>query len=163
MNANITVIPKPSAYAEARLSGLVVGGIVFVLGLGTLIFVLLSPGRSALGSTLLFCGSVMAGGVVLGWLFYALQAPSVLTVDGDFIRVEGPLIRRRESTMQIQEIFRGRTGRAQMPAYLFATSKGGWLGLGDILILASQYDPVEIDRLIAATGRPVTGDFTEIV
>ena len=160
VNANITVMPKPSAYADARLSGLVVGGMICALGLGTLIWVLVRPGPATLGGTLLFSGSVMAGGVVVGWLVYALQAPSVLTVDGNLVRLEGPLIRRRVSTMQIQEIVRGWTGRGGMHAYLFVSSK---LLLGGIVILASQYDRVELERLIAATGRPVSGDFTERV
>ena len=153
-------MPKPSAYADARLSGLGVGGMFFVLGLGALIYLLLSPGRTTLGGTLLLCGSVMAGGVVVGWLVYAFQAPSVLTVDGDLVRLEGPLIRRRVLTMQIQEIVRGWTGRGGIRAYLFVSNKRL---LGGIVILASHYDRVEIERLIAATGRPVSGDFTERV
>jgi hypothetical protein len=163
VSANITVIPKPSAFGDARLTGLIVGGMFFVLGLGGLIFLLIRPGRTTLGGTLLLCGAVMAGGVVLGWLFYGLGAPPVLTLDGDLIRLKRPLIRRRISTMDIQEIVRGRTGKARMPAYRFVNSKYGWLALGDILIFASQYDRVEIERLIAATGRPVNGDFTDIV
>jgi hypothetical protein len=154
-------MPKPSAYSDSRVGGLVVGGMIFVIGLGTLIFVLLKPGPATLGGTLLLSGSVMAGGVVVGWLVYAVQAPAVLTVDGGLLRVEGPLIRRRVPTTRIQEIVRGKTGKAQMWAYLFLIS--GWLGFGDITILASHYDRVEIERLIAATGRPVSGDFTDIV
>jgi hypothetical protein len=156
-------MPKASAFAETRLQGLAIGGMFFVLGLGGLIFLLIRPGRSTLGGTLLLCGTVMAGGVVLGWLVYALGAPPVLTVDGNLIQLKKPLIRRRVSTMDIQEIVRGRTGKAGRPAYRFVNSKYGWLALGDILIFASQYDRVEIERLIAATGRPVDGDFTDIV
>jgi hypothetical protein len=163
VNANITVTPKPSAFAETRLQGLAIGGLFFVLGLGGLIFLLIRPGRSTLGGTLLLGGSVMAGGVILGWLVYALGAPPVLTVDGDLIRLQRPLFRRRVPTMDIQEIVRGRTGKARIPAYRFVNSKYGWFALGDILILASQYDRVEIEGLIAATGRPVDGDFTDIV
>jgi len=156
-------MPKPSAYADARLQGLGIGGMFFVLGLAGLIFLLIRPGRATLGGTLLLCGTVMVGGVVLGWLVYGLGAPPVLTVDGDLIRLKKPLIRRRVSTVDIQEIVRGRTGKARMPAYRFVNSKYGWLALGDILIFASQYDRVEIEGLIAATGRPVDGDFTDIV
>jgi hypothetical protein len=156
-------MPKPSAYSEARLGGLVVGGMIFAIGLGALIFLLIKPGETTLGGTLLFCSIVMAGGVVLGWLVYAVEAPSILTLDGDLILLKGPLIRRRASTMQIQEIVRGRTGRFQLFTYRFEKINGGWLGLGDFFILASQYDRVEIERLIAATGRPVNGDFTEPV
>jgi hypothetical protein len=142
------------------VGGLVVGGMIFVLGLGALIWFLFSPGRATLGGTLLFSGGVMAGGVVVGWLFYALQAPSVLTLDGDLLRLEGPLIRRRIPTIQIQEIVRGRSGKAGS-AYLFETATGGWLGIGDIVIIVFQYDRVELESLITATGRPVSGDFTE--
>jgi hypothetical protein len=162
VNADITVIPKPSASREARVGGLVVGGMIFVLGLGALIWFLFSLGRATLGGTLLFSGSVMAGGVVVGWFVYALQAPSVLTVDGDLIRLKGPLIRRSVSTTRIQEIVRVVTGRARMRAYLFETSSGGWLGIGDIVIIASQYDLAELERLITVTGRPLNGDFTDI-
>jgi hypothetical protein len=45
-------------------------------------------------------------------------------------------------------------------AYLFLSSR---LVLGGIVVLASHYDRGEIERLIAATGRPVNGDFTERV
>ena len=163
MNANITVTPKPSAFAETRLQGLAIGGLFFVLGLGALIFLLISPGKATLNGTLLLCGTVMAGGVVLGCLVYGLGAPPVLSVDGDLIRLKRPLIHRRVPIMDIQEIVRGRTGKARVPAYRFVNSKYGWLALGDILIFASQYDRVEIEGLIAATGRPVDGDFTDIV
>ena len=91
---------------------------------------------------------------------YALEAPPVLTLDGDSIRLEGPLIRRRLSTTQIREIVRGWTGRGGMRAYLFVSTR---LVLGGIVLLAAHYDRVEIERLIAATGRPVTGEFTERV
>jgi hypothetical protein len=160
MNANIKVMPKSSAYADARLGGVGIGGMVFAIGLGTLMFRLLRPGPATLGGTVLLASSIMAGGLVVGWLVYALQAPSVLTLDGDLIRLEGPLIRRRLSTIQIQEIVRGRTGRGGMRAYLFVSRR---LLLGGIEVFASHYDPVEIERLIAATGRPVSGDFTERV
>lgn len=155
-------MPKPSAYAGPRQAGFVVGGLFFVLGLGALIFLSLSPGESTLGGTLLLCGATIACGVVLGWVSYAAEAPSVLTLDGDLIRLRGPLLRRNVPTMLIQEIVRGRTGRYRTLAYRFERSKGGWL-LGDMVILASRYDREELERLIAATGRPVTGDFTELV
>ncbi|HEX9094558.1 MAG TPA: hypothetical protein VF990_00495 [Candidatus Dormibacteraeota bacterium] len=134
----------------------------FVLGLGTLIYVLVRPGPATLGGTLLLSGAIIAVGVVIGWLFYAFEAPSVLTLNADSIRAEGPLIRKRVATIRIQEILRVRSGKAG-PAYLFETSTRGFLGLGDILVLASHYDRVEIERFIAATGRPVNGDFTDVV
>ena len=160
MSANITVVPKPSAYGDARLQGLVIGGMIFAIGLGAPIFLVLGPHRAPVGGTLLFCGAVMAGGVLLGWLIYALGAPSVLTLDGDLLRFEGPLIRRRVPTTQIQEIVRGWTGRGGMRAYLFVSRRRL---LGGIEVLASHYDQVDIERLIAATGLPVNGDFTERV
>jgi hypothetical protein len=160
MNASFTVAPKPSAYGDARLQGLGFGGMIFAIGLGTLIFLLVHPGKATLSGGWPFCVVVMAGGIVFGWLIYAISAPSVLTLDGDLIRFEGPLIRRRVPTTQIQEIVRGWTGRGGMRAYLFVSRRRL---LGGIEVFASHYDWVEIERLIAATGRPVSGDFTERV
>ena len=121
------------------------------------------PTPRPLDTSLVLSGATIGLGAVIGWLAYALQAPSVITLDAGTMALRGPLIHRKVSTAQIQEVVRGWTGRGGMRAYRFVSGKGSWLVLGDIVIIASQYDPAAIEALIAATGKPVTGDFTERV